>query len=102
MTIEQFWHGKLRRPYRLHIAYYGEEGKPVIVLLHGIAASGEDWRALIPLLTPYYRCITIDLLGFGRSPKPQWAEYDMAQHLRAVRCTLRSLHIPKPYILVGH
>ncbi|HEY4161248.1 MAG TPA: alpha/beta fold hydrolase [Candidatus Saccharimonadales bacterium] len=102
MVIDQFWHGTLRRPYRLHTATYGDDGKPVIVLLHGIAASGEDWHALIPLLTPHYHCITIDLLGFGRSPKPQWAGYSMEEHLRSIRRTIRSLRLPWQYTLVGH
>ena len=102
MTIDQFWHGTLQRPYRLHTASYGDDGKPVIILLHGIAASGEDWRALIPLLTPHYHCITIDLLGFGQSPKPQWAGYDMEEHIRSIHRTIRLLHLPKQYTLVGH
>lgn len=102
MTLQQFWHGVLRQPYRLHIKTYGDKSKPVIILLHGIAASGEDWRAIVPLLTRQYRCITIDLLGFGTSPKPQWAQYTMEQHVRSIRHTIRSLHLPGPYILVGH
>lgn len=100
--FDWFWHGVLRRPYRLDSTVHGEADKPVVVLLHGIAASGEDWGKLIPLLTPRYRCITIDLLGFGKSPKPDSAPYDMDQHIGAIHSTIRSLHLGGPFILVGH
>lgn len=100
--FERFWHGVLRRPYRLYSSVHGEPDKPVVVLLHGIAASGEDWGKLIPLLTPRYRCISIDLLGFGKSPKPDSAQYDMDQHLSAIHRAIRSLHVGTPFILVGH
>lgn len=100
--IDAFWHGTLHRPYQLHTAIHGEPDKPVVVLLHGIAASGESWSTLVPLLTPQYRCITIDLLGFGESPKPQWATYDMEQHLRSIRRTIQSLRIHGDFILAGH
>jgi pimeloyl-ACP methyl ester carboxylesterase len=102
MDIERFWHQSLGRPYRLHVTHHGDIAKPVVILLHGIAASGEDWDKLIPLLTTQYHCITIDLLGFGRSPKPQWATYDMTQHVAAIRLTIRSLRLPGNYTLVGH
>jgi len=102
MRFDQFWHGTLGQPYRLHTVRHGEPGKPVVILLHGIAASGEYWNTLIPFLTPHYTCITIDLLGFGKSSKPQWAEYNMEQHVRSIRHTIRSLHIRGDFILVGH
>jgi len=100
--MDKFWHGTLGRPYLLHTASHGDTDKPVVILLHGIAASGEAWSELVAQLSPQYRCITIDLLGFGRSPKPQWAEYDIDQHVRALRRTIRSLHIKGRYILIGH
>ncbi len=99
--LDRFWHGTLRRPYRLHVTWHGDPDKPVIVLLHGIAASGEYWHALVPLLTAHYHCVTIDLLGFGQSPKPQWAEYDIEQHVRSLRRTMRSLRLNQPYILAA-
>lgn len=98
----KLWHGTLRRPYTLHVATHGESDKPVVVLLHGIAASGEDWNKLITRLTPEYYCITIDLLGFGESPKPQWASFSMEQHVRSIHHTIQSLQLWDEYILVGH
>jgi pimeloyl-ACP methyl ester carboxylesterase len=97
MTFERFWHQFLHRPYKLHNVSHGVSDKPVVVLLHG-----EDWSHLIPLLTPHYRCITIDLLGFAKSPKPTWSDYTMEDHVRAIHHTLSGMGLRKELILVGH
>ena len=46
-------------------------GKPLL-LIHDLdhAASGIEWESLIPLLKDEYTIYTIDLLGCGRSEKP--------------------------------
>jgi len=100
MDFDTFWHKTLRRPYRLHVVDHG--GGPVIIMLHGLAASSEDWNLLVPLLAPRYRCITIDLIGFGKSPKPQWYGYTMSDHVSAIHHTIRRLGLREPFILAGH
>lgn len=102
MNIDYFWHHTLRRPYKLHTAHKGSAHKQTIVFLHGIAASGDDWRPCIDILSRYYHCITIDLLGFGKSPKPTWCDYSMQDHMRSIHHTLNSLKLDKHYSLVGH
>lgn len=104
LTWDIFWHKALRRPYRLHVVRHGvgKRSKPVIVLLHGLAASGKDWEDFIPLLTPQYECITIDLLGFGDSPKPEWGAYDMDAHMASLRHTIDKLGLRKDFVLAGH
>ncbi len=76
--------------------------KPTVVLLHGIAASGDDWRKVLPYLEQDYRCVTIDLLGFGSSPKPQWLGYNMDDHMRALYHTMNKLRLGSRFILIGH
>jgi pimeloyl-ACP methyl ester carboxylesterase len=102
MTLDLFWHRVLRRPYRLHVVTHGPAGKPVVIMLHGIAASSDDWGKLVPLLSEQYRCITIDLLGFAKSPKPQWANYTMEDHVRSIAYTIKKLDIEGPFTLIGH
>lgn len=101
MSWENFWHGTLKRPYKLYVHDHGGDG-PVVILLHGIAASSDDWQHLVKLLKHHYRCITIDLLGFGKSPKPQWYGYRLEDHLRAVQHTIRQLRLKEPFTLIGH
>jgi pimeloyl-ACP methyl ester carboxylesterase len=98
---DNLWHKRLSRPYRLHYYDHGGSG-PVIVLLHGIASSSDNWIQLIPLLKQDYRCVSLDLLGFGQSPKPLWCTYTIDDHIRAIEATIRSLHLRNTFTLVGH
>ncbi|HSH18383.1 MAG TPA: alpha/beta hydrolase [Candidatus Saccharimonadales bacterium] len=99
--VDLLWHKYLRRPYKLHTYDHGGEG-PVIILLHGLASSSANWTPFIPLLKHKYRCITIDLVGFGDSPKPQWYQYTMDEHIRDIRRTIHALKLKEPFTLVGH
>jgi len=94
-------HKYLHRPYKLHTVDHGGHG-PVIIFLHGLASSSANWSELIPLLQPRYRCITIDLIGFGESPKPQWYGYTIDDHLFNIHGAVKSLRLKEPFILVGH
>jgi pimeloyl-ACP methyl ester carboxylesterase len=100
--LDTFWHRTLRRPYRLHVAQQGAGPTPVI-LLHGVGASGKVWAPLLQLLDPdEYRVIILDLLGFGASPKPQWADYTVDEHARHAYAALKREKLRQPAILLGH
>lgn len=64
---------------RMHYIDEGE-GDP-IVFLHGNPTSSYLWRNIIPHLTPHARCIAPDLIGMGRSDKPDIG-YRIADHIR--------------------
>ena len=84
----------------LHVA--GDEGDgPVVVLVHGIASSSVTFQNLVPLLEPSHRVISIDILGFGRSPVPPDADYTIEEHVASLHATLRSLKV-REFVLVGH
>jgi pimeloyl-ACP methyl ester carboxylesterase len=85
----------------LYIASDVGEG-PVIILVHGIASSAATFVRLIPLLSDRYRCISIDLLGFGESPSPMGATYTIEEHVASIHATIRSLRLTAPFVLVGH
>ncbi|MBX3098537.1 MAG: alpha/beta hydrolase [Salinibacterium sp.] len=91
----------LRRAPLLHIASDVGQG-PVVILVHGIASSAATFNRLIPLLDDRYRCISIDLLGFGGSPAPVDAKYTIEEHVAAIHKTIRSLRLVAPFVLVGH
>ncbi len=90
-----------RRAPVLHIASDVGAG-PVIVFVHGIASSAATFKRLIPLESDRFRCISIDLLGFGRSPAPEGATYTVEEHVAAIHETIRSLRLRAPFVLVGH
>lgn len=52
-------------------------------------------------LSKTHQIITIDLLGFGQSPKPNTA-YTYKEHVAAVRQSLEVLHLDTPFTLIGH
>jgi pimeloyl-ACP methyl ester carboxylesterase/uncharacterized membrane protein HdeD (DUF308 family) len=85
----------------LHVRYDEGHG-PLVVLLHGINSDGTDWRAVIDDIGPDCRCIALDLLGFGDSPKPLDCDYTADDHAAAVHATLLSLGVHSPFLLVGY
>ncbi|WP_287129915.1 alpha/beta fold hydrolase [Candidatus Cyanaurora vandensis] len=62
------------RGYRVRYRQAGTQGTPIL-LVHGFGASADHWRYNIPALAEQHRVWAIDLLGFGRSEKPDLA-YD--------------------------
>lgn len=102
MTGDLAWPPRLfRRMPVLHIAAERGEG-PTVLLLHGIASSSVTFHNVLPLLERTHRCIAIDLLGFGESPAPAWANYTLADHAAAVERTVASLRLREPFTVVGH
>lgn len=100
--IDRYWHGFLKRPYRLKSAIDSGKGQTV-VLLHGIASSGESWKYVVDELNKEkYRIVALDLLGFGKSPQPNWLKYSVEDHARSVLLTLSRMRVSEPFILVGH
>jgi cis-3-alkyl-4-acyloxetan-2-one decarboxylase len=98
---ETVWHRVLRRPYKLAAHQVGE-GKPIL-LLHGLGSSSAVWEPMVKKLDhAKWRVITVDLLGFGKSPRPEWSPYDVHEHSKSVRATLKKLKITEPVVIVGH
>ncbi|MGC1393571.1 MAG: alpha/beta fold hydrolase, partial [Coleofasciculaceae cyanobacterium] len=57
--------------------YYVQAGqkqfrRPPLLLIHGFGASTDHWRKNIAELQNDFEVWAIDLLGFGRSAKPDW------------------------------
>ncbi|MFZ3009832.1 MAG: alpha/beta hydrolase [Candidatus Microsaccharimonas sp.] len=102
--FETFLHKYLRIPYRLHIHtdQKGVSPRATVLLLHGMGNSGASWDAVVKRLPDDVRAISIDLLGFGKSPSPRWMKYNISVQAGSVIRTLLSLNIRQPLIIVGH
>src|SRR5262245_53372820 len=59
----------------------GSRGAPMALFLHGNPTSSYIWRNILPHVAPVAYCVAPDLIGFGRSGKPDIA-YRFADHVR--------------------
>lgn len=74
---------------------------PTIVFLPGLGATTRYWKSRVAALAARTPLLLVDLLGFGRSPKP-WASYTVDRHLAALREVLAPAAATGPLVLVGH
>lgn len=68
--------------------HYLESGSgPVLVLIHG-GGSGADafgnWKSCIPLYARHFRTLAVDMVGFGKTDKPDPGGYAYTQENRNI------------------
>lgn len=102
--LDTLLHRRFGIPYKLHIRTKRQSGfdRETILFLHGIGSSGDEWREVVKTLPDDVAIITIDLLGFGQSPRPEWARYDAREQARAVIATLLRRGVRRRLTIVGH
>lgn len=102
--IRRLFHQYLGVPYKLHIHDIRKVKNPraTLLFIHGIGSSGAEWRDVISRLPSDVSIITIDLLGFGQSPRPEWAKYSADEQAKAVIATLLRRGIATKLVVVGH
>jgi len=83
---------------RIHYVEQGA-GDPIL-FLHGNPTSSYLWRNIIPYLTPRGRCLALDLVGMGKSDKPN-IEYRFFDHVKYVEGFIAELGL-KNLTLVVH
>jgi pimeloyl-ACP methyl ester carboxylesterase len=54
---------------------YGENNDKHVLFIHGLGASSVSWRDIPDALSKHVHTITLDLVGFGGSSKPENADY---------------------------
>ncbi|MBC8161941.1 MAG: alpha/beta fold hydrolase [Roseiflexaceae bacterium] len=55
---------------QVHFLEEGPAGAPKALLIHGWSSSSFTWAPILPSLRKRYRCLAIDLPGYGKSPAP--------------------------------
>lgn len=95
----QFWHW---RDQAIHYVVAGEarSDSPPLLLVHGFGASTDHWRKTIAGLGADLQIWAIDLLGFGRSAKPDWA-YNGQLWQTQIHDFIREV-IGRPTVLAGN
>ncbi len=83
-----------------HRIFFIDEGAgEPLLLIHGFPTSSWDWSSLFPLLKKHYRLITLDMLGFGFSDKPQKHSYSIAEQATLIESLLGHLKLSNVHIM---
>ena len=75
--------------------------KIAVLLIHGFGASTDHWRFNIPEISSKFEVHAIDLLGFGKSPKPDDVDYSGSLWKDQVVAYVKEV-IKKPTVIVGN
>jgi pimeloyl-ACP methyl ester carboxylesterase len=91
--------------YKIHYVEEGKGNNPLL-FLHGNPTSSYLWRNIIPTVAGAgnrNRCIALDLIGFGKSDKPN-IDYNFQDHFKYVKGFIDKLQLNanRKLIIVGH
>jgi 2-hydroxy-6-oxo-6-(2'-aminophenyl)hexa-2,4-dienoate hydrolase len=89
---------------RTHYLEAGDAGASAVVLIHGGGAGADsvgNWRQSIPVLARHHRVLAMDMVGFGRSAKPEGFEYSQPARNRHLADFLKALGLTRA-ALVGN
>jgi len=75
----------------------GGRGEPLL-LLHGFGANKDNFVRVAKYLTPHYRVIVPDHIGFGESAKPPQADYAPRAQAERLRELMRKLGISRLHL----
>lgn len=71
-----------------------------VLFVHGLAESTEAWRAWMPHFAGAYRCVRVDVRGFGRSsPMPKEYEWTMDTLLEDFAALIDHLDCGKVHLI---
>jgi 4,5:9,10-diseco-3-hydroxy-5,9,17-trioxoandrosta-1(10),2-diene-4-oate hydrolase len=92
---------QLANGHRIHLI---DEGRgPAIVFLHGSgngACGHSNFKGNYPeLVRAGYRCLVLDLIGYGYSDKPTDAQYTLDFFVECVAQTLDALDVPRATVV---
>lgn len=80
--------------------HYVESGRgEAILFLHGNPTSSYLWRNVIPFVSPLGRAIAVDLVGFGRSDKPD-LDYTFQDHYRYLEGFIDALGLERMTLVI--
>jgi pimeloyl-ACP methyl ester carboxylesterase len=82
------------------VSYRTAGSGPVILLIHGIAGTSEQWAGVAPVLAEDYTVVAPDLLGHGDSAKPV-GDYSLGAYAVSLRDILIALGHRRATV-VGH
>ncbi len=77
----------------------GDKSLPVILLIHGFPTSSFDWQGIWDRLRESYRLVTLDMLGFGFSDKPNERTYTIHGQADIFEAAIKALGLTEYHVL---
>ena len=75
----------------------GGKGEP-LMLLHGFGANKDNFVRVAKYLTPHYRVVIPDHIGFGESAKPPKGDYAPRAQAERLRALAKALGMPQLHL----
>lgn len=83
------------------VAYIDEgSGDNTLIFIHGLSSNLEAWKKNVSELKEDYRCIALDLPGYGKSSRNN-TSYSLKDYADFLKCFIESKQL-KNVVLVGH
>ncbi|KAK8963507.1 hypothetical protein KSP40_PGU004955 [Platanthera guangdongensis] len=78
-----------------------------VVFIHGFISSSSFWTETVfgefsEAARSRYRFLAVDLLGFGRSPKPEESLYTIREHLEMIERSINQHGVRRRFHIVAH
>ncbi|ASI13896.1 tricorn interacting prolyl aminopeptidase [Candidatus Mancarchaeum acidiphilum] len=83
------------------IFYLHRNGDLPLLFIHGLGAISNNWLPLFDKLDDRFELIALDLLGHGRSAKPN-IEYTLDVQCKAIDELLGGIGINDPFAIIGN
>ncbi|XP_055819558.1 probable lysophospholipase BODYGUARD 3 [Solanum dulcamara] len=101
------WTASCKDSLFVHVDGAKENVQENVIFIHGFISSSEFWtETLFPNFSKAtksrYRLFAVDLLGFGRSPKPNESLYTLREHLDMIEKSVLEPYKVKSFHIVAH
>ena len=80
----------------------GQAGKPIVILIHGLAGSRDNWNRVAHALTANYHVIIPDLPASGETQVPKDFDYSVPNVTEKLRRFIEAANLTGPAHIAGH
>lgn len=80
----------------------GQAGKPIVVLIHGLAGSRDNWNRVARALTANYHVVIPDLPSSGETQVPKDFDYSVPNVTEKLRRFIEAANLTGPAHVAGH
>lgn len=94
---------ELNNGFKIRYDEYGKGKQKHILFIHGLGSSLLVWRDIPQALSEHFHVLTVDLIGFGQSDKPQ-VDYTIEYFTKFIKDFIRKIGIKDKdkITLIGH